>query len=327
MIRLISFLILCLCFSTLSAQTDVRPFLSHNQSPLIHSFGLPNAEGGRIIDLNELSLSSTYSLVSNSTSDTENNERVYFDGEMIRTDFQARYGISSRFEIGINIPLVNHSGGFMDSSIDSFHQSLGFDEGARARMPKNAILYAYKRNKEYLFYLDKAAFGLGDISFEFGFKLLHNKRHSMALRAYLKLNTGNKQKLMGSGSLDISCQLSGQITGLGSRPAYLFYSLAYLRVGSGSLLESIQNRNIISSSLGFAVKANSWLVPKIQFDYHTQFYKNTLTEELGLTSIQMLLGMDFILNDKMILTGGFAEDIKVNTSPDFILHLGMNYTF
>lgn len=327
MARLLYLFLFCLSSFIGLAQTDIRPFSSHNQSPLIHSFGLPNADGGRIIAKNQFSISSVLNLSSNSTNALTENEIVYFDGEMARIDFQARYGISPRFEIGLNIPFINHSKGFMDSSIDGFHSFLGMAGGARAGTPNDEMLYAYVQDDKSLFNINESAFGLGDVCFELGFKLLQRKTHNMALRAYLKLNNADKTKLLGSGTLDFSFQFSGQTTGIGPRPAYFFYSLGYLRVGGGSLLENMQKKDVAFASLGLAVKVNKWLAPKMQLDYHSRLYKNSLTQELGDFGMQFLLGADFIFSNKMILTAGFAEDIKINTSPDFVFHMGLNYTF
>lgn len=321
--------IILFCFSSLvgQSQIDIKPFASHNQGPLIHSFGLPNVEGGRIVEKGKFSISSIFNLSSNSTNALTQNEIVYFDGEMDRLDFNVKYGITKHLEIGLNLPFINHSEGFMDSSIDGFHGALGMSGGARANTPRGEMLYTYIRNDKSLINFNKSVFGIGDISFELGFKLLDNKAYSMALRTYLKLNNADKRKLLGSGTTDFSFQFSGQTSGLGPRPAYFFYSLGYLRVGKGSLLEDMQNRNITFASMGLAVKATSWLAPKMQFDYHSKFYKNSMTQELGDYGLQFLLGADFIINEKLILTGGFSEDIKINTSPDFVLHLALNYSF
>ena len=325
--RILYLLILSFCSLYGFSQTDVRPFASHNQSPLIHSFGLPNVEGGNIMPKNKLSISSVFNLSSNSTNAFSSNEIVYFDGEMARIDFQARYGIGSRFEMGLNIPIINHSKGFMDSSINGFRDFMGMSGGARASTPIGEFLYAYEQNGESLFNIDASAFGVGDISFELGYKIVDSKTHAMALRAYLKMNNADKLKLLGSGTLDLSVQFSGQTKGVGPRPAYFFYSLGYLRIGDGSLLESMQMNDVAFASLGLAVSVNKWLVPKMQVDYHSKFYKNSLTQELGDYGMQLLLGADIVLNKRMVLTAGFAEDIKINTSPDFVLHMGLNYTF
>jgi len=325
--RILYLLILSFCPLYGFSQTDVRPFASHNQSPLIHSFGLPNVEGAYIMAKNKLSISSVFNVSSNSTNAFTTNEIVYFDGEMARIDFQARYGIGSGFEVGLNIPIINHSKGFMDASINGYHNFMGMSGGARASTPIGEILYAYEQNGKSFFNIDASAFGVGDIGFELGYKILESNTHAMALRAYLKMNNADKTKLLGSGTLDFSLQFSGQTTGVGPKPAHFFYSLGYLRIGDGSLLESMQMNNVAFASLGLAVSVNKWLVPKMQLDYHSKFYKNSLTQELGDYGMQFLLGADFVLNKKMILTAGFAEDIKINTSPDFVLHIGLNYTF
>lgn len=323
--RFVYSLLFCLCSFVGLSQTDIKPFFSHNQGPLVHSFGLPNVEGGKIIEKNKVSISSIFNLSSTSTNALTQNEIVYFDGEMARLDINAKYGITKRFELGFNLPFVNHSEGFMDSSIDKFHDALGLSGGARGLTEQNNMLYTYSQDGVSLFYIDENSFGIGDISFEVGFKILESKKHAMALRAYLKLNNADKRKLLGSGTTDFSFQFSGQSTGLGPRPAYFFYSMGYLRVGKGSLLDEMQNRNLVFGSIGLAVKATSCLVPKMQFDYHSKFYKNSNTQELGNYGLQFLLGSDFILNEKMILTAGFSEDIKINASPDFVLHIGLNY--
>jgi len=326
MARLLCLFLFCLSSIVGFTQTDVKPFSSHNQSPLIHSFGMPNVEGGHIMANNKLLISSVFNLSSNSTNALSSTEIIYFDGEMARFDFQARYGISSRLEIGLNLPFISHSKGFMDSSINGFHNFLGMTGGARAGTPVDEMLYAYIQDDKSLFNINETAFGVGDISFELGFKLLECKTHAMALRAYLKLNNADKKKLLGSGTLDFSAQFSGQTRGKGVRPAYFFYSFGYLRVGGGSLLEKMQIKNIAFASLGLAVRATSWLAPKMQLDYHSRFYKNSLTQELGDYGMQFLLGFDFILNKKTTLTAGFSEDIKINTSPDFVIHMGLSYS-
>lgn len=324
------FRFLCILFFFLNtfivkAQIDIKPFSSHNQSPLIHSFGLPNSESGKIVSKKRLVISSVLNLSSNSTNALFPDEMVYFDGEMARIDFSARYGIGNHFEIGINLPVLNHSQGFLDSSIDGFHKFIGVTGGARGNTPRGQMVYFYAQDNQSYFNISGNNFGIGDISLELGLKILDCKTHAMALRSYLKLNNADRNKLQGSGTLDISLQFSGQIVGIGPRPAYFFYSLGYLRIGDGSLLEDMQQKNIVFGSLGLAVKATSWLAPKMQFDYHSRFYKNSQTQELGDYGIQFLLGADFILSKKLILTTGFYEDIKINNSPDFGIQLGLNY--
>jgi len=325
MLRFLCFMLLVLSNFLLKAQVDIRPFSSHNQSPLIHSFGLPNAESGKIISKNRLFISSVLNLSSNSTNALIPGEMVYFDGEMVRVDLSARYGIGNRFELGINLPILNHSQGFLDSSIDGFHNFIGVTGGARSVTPRGQMVYFYAQDNHSYVSMSENNFGIGDISLELGFKLLDYKTHAMAIRSYLKLNNADKNKLQGSGTLDISFQFSGQIVGVGLRPAHFFYSLGYLRIGDGSLLEKMQKKNVVFGSLGLAVKATSWLVPKIQFDYHSRFYKDSQTQELGDYGVQFLLGADFILSKKLILTTGFYEDMKINNSPDFGIQLGLNY--
>jgi len=327
MTRLVFLLFFSLWSLLTAAQSDIRPFASHNQSPLVHFFGLPNNEGGAIMAKNKFYLSARYNLTSNTTNDLTQDEWVYFDGEMTRIDLALRYGITSHLELGLNVPFIRHSSGIMDESVEKFHNVLGLSGGARALVPNDQMHYMYARKEAFYFNLSEDSFGFGDLSFEIGLKLLQGKQHAMALRAYLKLNNGDKEKLIGSGTVDLSYQLSGSIVGAGQKPVSFFYSLGYLRVGGGSVLESMQIKNVAFGSLGLAVVANSWLVPKFQLDYHSRFYKDSKTQELGQFGMQFLMGADFILNEHARLTAGFTEDIKLNSSPDIVLHLGLGYAF
>src|SRR3989442_90071 len=53
------------------------------------------------------------------------------DGETLRTVLNARVGLAPRIEVGIEMPFLVHSGGFLDGMIDSFHNRFRLPEGGR----------------------------------------------------------------------------------------------------------------------------------------------------------------------------------------------------
>lgn len=97
---------------------------------------MPYSDGGKLLAKNNYFLSTNLSIASNSTNALTPNEVVYFDGEMMRLDLYLAYAFSDRFEIGLNVPIVRHSGGFMDSSIDGFHRFIGINGELELKLPK-----------------------------------------------------------------------------------------------------------------------------------------------------------------------------------------------
>nr|WP_320117762.1 DUF3187 family protein [uncultured Marinifilum sp.] len=308
------------------AQKLVEPFPTHNQSPLIHFFGLQVNSGGVLLHKNEFIFSNYLNIANNATISQFTDELVYFDGEMYRNDIRLRYGLSDRFELSICLPLVRHSGGVMDSFISGWHEAFGLPGKARETMQNYNLTYLYQENDQTIVSMKDGKLKIGDISLLMGTSLLKTKNHFMALRGFVKLPTGAKQDLVGSGTCDFGAQISATIYPNKRLNKFTwFYSLAYLRIGSGALLEDKVTRNIAFGNCGFAWYLGKRFVPKLQFDYHSALYKQSITKQLGNSSVQLVLGSDYFVSKKLILSASFTEDLIVNTSPDFVLQFGLSY--
>ncbi|MBN2595524.1 DUF3187 family protein [Labilibaculum sp.] len=309
-------------------QKLVKPFQTHNQSPLVHFFGIPTNPGGSVLDKNAFWFGDYFSIANNATSSQINEEAIYLDGEIFRNELFLSYGLFSKMEIGIVIPVVEHSSGVMDSFISNWHDAFNLPGKSRDLMPNYSLNYFFMEKKEIIFEMNESKLSFGDISISLATPILRNPNHVLSFRSFIKFPTGNKINLVGSGTNDFGFQMTGMVNSTPETKEFTFYySGGYLRIGKGALLANKVTRNVGFGSAGLAFHAtDSWYL-KSQFDFHTSFYEKSYTKQLGKASAQLVLGLDYFVANNLAVSFAFVEDIIVNTAPDFVLQVGVSYQF
>jgi len=309
-------------------QELLRPFQTHNQSPLVHFFGIPTNPGGSILKKNEFYFGNYFNIANNATSSQINEEAIYLDGEMYRNELFLSYGLFSRLEVGVTLPVVKHSSGVMDSFISTWHEAFNLPGKSRDLMPSYNLNYFFMEEKEVVFEMDESKLSIGDISITLGTPIHKGVKHEIAFRSFVKLPTGSRTNLIGSGTSDFGFQITGMLNSTPKRKQVaLFYSCGYLRIGNGALLESKITRNVGFGSFGLAYNINNKWYLKSQLDFHSGLYEKSYTKQLGKSSAQLVMGLDYFIAKDLCLSVSFVEDIIVNTAPDFVLQLGVSHNF
>lgn len=332
----ISLLLICvsLHFSAYNCHaTDITPFYTFNQSPIVQIFGLQPADNARIVPAGHFSTQLGIAIASDFAIDNKGTEKITLDGETYRTNLALRYGIGKRFEIGLDVPYVVESGGFLDGGVEGFHSAFGLGAGGRDQVPHNRLLFTYTgRNGVEQFHISHANGGFGDIRLSGAYQLYGGEPASsspIALRASIKLPTGNSGELHGSGSTDFSLWLTAAHDfKFPSSHLTVYGSLGGMGLTTGDILPD-QQRNLVGfGTLGMGWSPYDWLVLKAQLDAHTPFYKNSSLTELSVSSIQTIWGFTIAFTRKTLLDVAFAEDIIVNTtSPDAGINLSLRTLF
>ena len=306
----------------------INPFYSRNQNPFVQIYGLPVAESGFITLPGEVQ-AVLFADVSNSFSDTTlSSERVLIDGETSRFTALLRYGLFDDLELGIDIPMISHGGGAADSLIRNFHKLFGFPTAGRDLVANNQLNYLYTANGVNRVNINQSSTGLGDIQVSGAYQIWHERNsRSLALRAGLKLPSGNAGKLHGSGGTDISIRLAYSDAGtFSSQHVTIFGSLGGLFLGSGNIMTNEQRQFVSFGSLGLGWQACERVSLKVQLDAHTPFYNSTL-DELGMNSVQVVMGGSIKLFEKTYLDLAVSEDAIVDTAPDVVFHMALRTAF
>lgn len=308
---------------------NIRPLYSFNQSPLIQIYGLPAIGEARVLPQDESTLELHLQIANNFTGTQSNSEYLNLDGETHRLTVAWRQGLPTGWEWGFEVPYLSHNGGFLDRSIERFHQITSLPQGGRTDTARNQISYRYIRDGIDLIDVTHPVDGPGDV------RLLTAKQIGAdetsdglvtALRASLKLPTGDHTELLGSGSTDLAVWLSTATT---FRPDAwnLYGGGGILLMSEGKVLPSQQRNQVGFGTLGFSRKFFPRVALNAQLDAHSSFYDYTSLRQLNHYAVQGLAGLNWELAPLTFLEFSISEDLIINTSPDAVFTLSLVLPF
>jgi len=307
---------------------DTAPLYSFNQSPLVQIYGLPALGGARVLGRNESKLAMHLQIANNFSGSSNQTESLNLDGETHRLTLAWRQGLGQGLEWGIELPYLTHNGGFLDSTIERWHKTLGLPNGGRENVPHGLIDYRYTRNGVDLIRVDHPVSGMGDLRLSAAKQLVvpESSGGVMALRASLKLPTGNDTELLGSGSTDLALWLSAAST----RPPdswNLYGGGGLLLMNNGDVLPSQQRNRVAFGTLGFSRKFFPSVAVNAQLDAHSPFYDGTSFRQMSTYAVQGLLGLNWEFQPGRYMEFSASEDVLVDTSPDVVFNLSLAFTF
>ena len=310
---------------------EITPFQTQNRSPVMQIFGLPSIGSATIVAFKKAEGNIILDHASNYVTDSNPRENILLDGESTRITLEVRYGIARRFEGEVEIPFVVSGGGFLDSFIEGYHDTFGFPQGGRDQAPRNRLLYQYRRDGQERLHVDKTSYGLGDIRVKGAWQLyqkMEGKPAALALRASLKLPTGDSHQLHGSGSTDFSLWITASDGyNLARGHLTLFGAAGIMAMTDGQVLRDQQRNWVGFGGLGVGWSPLRWIAFKIQANAHTPFYRESDLRELNAVSAQLTMGGTLALSDRTALDLGVTEDIIVSTAPDVVFHLNFRLKF
>ena len=339
--RIHSFSVCCLLlvvcslgFVTIATAADmaITPFHVTNQSPLLLIYGFPHDTGADIISPGAYHIALNQDLSSNYTVSNNTHGQLTLDGETYRLALAARYGITPRWEAGIEIPYIIQSGGFLDSFIVDWHETFHLPQGGRDSAPHSRVNYSYRENGVQKLLVDQASSGIGDIALTTGFSLYDvrtvGRQDRLAIKGALKLPTGDSSNLSGSGSTDFMLQLCGSSTSYGSWGTLGWYgSVGGLVMTKSDVLREQHNPIVGIGSVGFGWGPASWISFKIQLNGSTPMYRNSSLGYLTESPLLLTFGGALMLPDEYQLDIGVGENVNPAVTPDVSFHLGLSKSF
>lgn len=303
-------------------------FYTFNQSPLVQIHGLPAIGAARVLAPGERGLLIAYEVANSLINETRGQETLLLDGESERLTLRLGYSPWPGYELGLELPYVSYDGGFLDSFIENWHATFGLPGGDRDEFRRDRLIFNYRRGAEILLDLSTPVSGPGDIRLTGAKQLrLDPRRTDVALRASLKLPTGEADELRGSGAADLALWL---VAGCGAeRCTDLSWQAGggLLWLGEGEVLSDQQNHLVVFGSAGAQWRALPTIAFKAQFNAHTAFYRETDLTPLGDPPIQLVLGGTWRFSPRAALDLGVTEDLLVHTAPDVSLLVAVRTLF
>ena len=298
----------------------------HDNGPLTGIFGFPDStEGGEVVNRGRHDWDASLIIASHNIDEVRGVENLRLDGETTRLALSYRYGITDRMDIGIQLPLVWHRSGFLDSAIDGWHGFFGLPEGPRGERERDRLDVFYSDGGTTAVDLTRGANGVGDVRLSLGYRLSGDDERRTALRFGVKLPTGDSDELLGSGGADFSLGLAGDASTLwGETNLSGFYRVNVTYLGEPDRLAN-RYRDIVgqlSFGLGYRAHRNANLL--VQSRIRSAVYDSDI-ENLGKTSMSLTFGVDFKVSDRHRLVLSVGEDINPESAPDVSFQVALRY--
>ncbi len=290
-------------------------FPVRDENPLIRGFYLPLPSDARLSD--GVDLSATLSISNTLNVEDRGQESLLVDGEShtLRLTFEdALYG-SWRFRF--TVPVINDSGGFLDSAIDRWHRWFGLNPGNRPFYPHNQLIYAYSGNASID--LSQPRTSLGDISGEIGWYALDEAARTISVWGGLAAPTGSAARLTGDGAWDGAVWVHEAWR----RPQWqLAAELGLAQPGGDEIFGGAAHRTSLFARFAATRRLGTAWSLRAQLDGQTGRVEDSNLRFLG-PSLQLSVGAIRRLGDAWRIEFGLAEDAAVNTAPDITFFLGI----
>lgn len=246
----------------------------------------------------------------------------YLDGEHTRWAVAARRGIGHGVQVEVVIPVIQIGGGFLDSTIEGFHDTFSLGQAGRLGVPRDE-LGAYVRTGEREVYLDRApGTALGDIVIGVRYDLRRSHPTlglELALEGLAKLPTGDVDHLTGSGSADFGAQLLGTQYLRGS---CLHFSLGVAHLGRHELF-SLDAQTILSGMLAWEIALGRKTTGLVQATVSQSPFKDLGSDELSSASTQLTVGVKRAFGKNVLFLGVTENLVNFNNTSDIGLHVGV----
>ncbi len=244
---------------------------------------------------------------------------VNLDMEVADLDLRYRKDIPGLFELGIEVPVLSFSSGFMDDFLEGYHRAFGFSDYGRSGRPENEFLYEVRHNGTTVIKGRNGRTGLGDIRLTAKKEILVGDP-LVSLRVDLELPTGDASAAFGSGGFDtgLACLVNKK---LGEK------FMSYVNIGAvlpGELkaAEAVDLKTFLYGGAG--IEAGPWknlsLVGQILFQ--SSPFPKTSVPQVDRTAALLSFGARYGTG-KNLLELSVTEDPNTAGAPDFTL----NFTY
>lgn len=293
----------------------VAPLQVRNLSPVGQLYGVPRMVGARIV-ADETWASFNLEATNNFQRENRSGTFAFFDGESYLASYRMRSGWREDFEWGLEIPYIAHTNGGLDGLVDEFHELFGLPDGGRNLAPRGRLDYLVRSNGSLYADFQDSRKSLGDVRGFLGYRLLDNDNQALALRAAVKLPTGDVEDLSGSEGTDVS--VWGEYErgfALGNRVVHLSLGGGVGYLGEGELIPEAQEDFIFFGHLGLQIPLHRRVSFIVQLDAHTAYLDtgNPLVAEQGVLGT---LGGRIGVTDKFWVDLAVIEDLNDETAAD-----------
>ncbi len=289
------------------------PLQVKNQFPLFLPINQPYLEQASTGSSFSLSLSHSSVFVMQDSAHWS----THLDIELTELDLRYKKDVPGLFEIGVDVPVVRATAGFMDRPLAWYHRAFGFPDYGRSTRPRNEFLYDIRKDGAPLIEGDNDRTGFGDARLTLKKKVADGDP-VISVLADVELPTGNARVGYGNGSVDwgLAALLDKNI----GADMKFYANLGAVFPGELKALQTVRLRDFVYGGAGVEALIKPHLGLLAQLMVQTSPYPHT-----GISKIDDV-GMLLVMGGRYYAGGGsyelsLTEDPNTTGAPDFILNL------
>ncbi len=256
-------------------------------------------------------------------------ERLWMDGETSRYALAARHGFRDGWEYLLELSVISHNAGVFDGFIESWHSTFGLPQGGRDRAPRDRIAIGYARDGQSRVRIHDSVYSVGDLTLgighDLGTEMLSND--GLALRGIVRLPTGDKGVLAGSGGVSAAvwAETSGAL--FGSRDWLYGGALGALAGHAPDPLYGNDGRFVAFGRLALTWLPLSRLSLTVQTDVHSSPWGRSSLDPLAGPVVMFGMGGRLKLGRDTTLEIAVTEDDGWRRgAPDIGIHAAIRWT-
>jgi len=262
--------------------------------------------------------------------DTAGAERLHIFGETYRLGLSVRQGFAERWEYFVDVSTVTHHAGYFDGFIDSWHNVFGLPRDIRGQAPQGLILFYADETSTHIDIRHNTT-SFGDTSIGIGYAVPASPlaNDGLALRASLKLPTGDDGSLAGSGGFAASlwAETSGVLPWADAERRWLYAAtLGVLAAQAPKVLPELGSRMVTFARFGITWRPFDRLTLTTQIDVHTSPYSGTTVVPLADMAVIVGMGGALKISEHAALEVAVMEDDGTRRAgPDVGFHVALRW--
>ncbi len=296
------------------------PFQVKNQFPIFLPINQPYLEPAATADSFSVSLSHSSVFVMKDSIQW----MAHLDMELTELDLRYKKDLPGLFELGIDVPVLRATAGFMDRPLAWYHRAFHFGDYGRTSRPRNDFLYDIRLNNMPLVEGDNDRTAFGDIRVTAKRNLVSGPRFKASILVDEELPTGNARVGYGNGSYDtgVALLLDQDVTD----NARLYANIGAVFPGALRAYQTVKLNSFYygGAALEYLYEYDLGLLAQVMVQ--TSPYPDTGISQIDKAGILLVLGGRYYGSwgsYELSLT----EDPNTSGAPDFILNLTYRKTF
>jgi hypothetical protein len=289
------------------------PFQVKNQFPIFIYADQPYLEPAAMSDSFSVSLSHSSLFVMEDSSAWS----AHLDLELTELNFRYRRTVPGGIELGVDLPFLRATAGFLDRPLGWYHRAFGFPDYNRNTRPDNAFLYELRRNGMPVVMGENDKADIGDVRVAAKKQLVAGDL-TVSVMGTVELPTGNAKAGYGNGSVDAGVALLMDRR-LGQDAGW-YANLGAVFPGDLKGYQTVRLRNY--GYVGTGLEALAWPSLSLigQVSVQTSPYPRTDISQIDRAAMLLVLGGRYYA-ERGSFELSLTEDLNTSGAPDFILNL------